>query len=743
MNPSLPVPPSAIRVALDALSAEMDLFRLDHSERPALREKAIAVAQVLSSLRKQDRDCPDLPQILEVSRVIWTSGYLAQPVAGEDLALATGLAAKGWGGLLGAMVVAPCWQWADAPVLDQVPDWLWGHYVDWAYVAPCAGTALGGADLHLRKLENLAESVYAWSNRAIGAACVREAIGAFGRNRVVTSPLRSTLSLKRYISAQAGIWANSLRQVTEHTAAAYPRRGRVLRVGIVLREWSESASVRSVLPRLTALDPTKVSLHFFAERQNRDAVESACKQLAVEFQQLPGSSAAGIEVLRMAGLDVLIYAGSMATSYERDFAFHRIAPLQIVTDECPFTTGLEAVDLHLTADAENASEFCENLGVLPGPGFVWDEQTAAPTLEETTRGALGLPEFGPVMACAAPLDCYSPEVFQAWKGLLRSDPTATLLLLLPTGTDAILLEQIFHRLQASSGLEDRRFVVSIGDPRGGLSKADVYLDTYPYSAPTALMSALAFGVPAVTWAGTSHRSRAGARILRAFGQSGLVAADVDGYIDAAKQLIASESARVEVRMSLERAIESHRGLGDPVLQSSAFGELLFHAYDILAAGGSLPAVVALPGSALSPAQLAHQAELALENGDAEGASSQAHAILRSRPDSTEARSVLGRSFLLTDQPAQAVTCFMSALRSPDKNARDWLALGQALRAQKEFGMAITAYKNGLRLAPANIEGWLAIAEMAREAGVPDLVNDAIGVARSINMSDPRLAAFAA
>jgi hypothetical protein len=348
-----------------------------------------------------------------------------------------------------------------------------------------------------------------------------------------------------------------------------------------------------------------------------------------------------------------------------------------------------------------------------------------------------------VLACAAPIECYSPEIFRAWKALLRSNPAATLLLIPPAGSDSFALEQLFHRLQATSGIEDSRFVISIGDPRPALAVADVYLDTYPCSSPATLAAALCAGVPAVAWTGESHRSRLGARTLESYGQSSRIATDLEAYIDLVQRLVSDEVHRMGVRKNLEAAIERRRGMGDPVRESHAFGDLLNAAFDRLADGRPLPDILRVPTPELAAAEIATLAELALTAGESAQAIRHAGALLRWVPDSTEARSLLGRGYLLAGQHTQAVACFMSALRSPEKNPRDWLCLGAALRGQKEFGMAITAYKNGLRLEPANIEGWISIAEIAREAGVKDLVQDAIGVAKQININDPRLAAFAA
>jgi len=743
MKSPSPRPLADFQAQLAALSSALDHFRLDHALRQPLRDAAAALARSLTRLGKQDQGHVDLPEIMELSRRVWNAGYLAQPVSEEDLALATELNSAGWSGKLGAMLVAPCWQWAAAPVLDEVPDWLWSHFVDWVFVAPCQATACGAANAHLQKLESLAEGVYRWASHNLGSPCVKAAVDKFEANKQVSSPLRSTLSLKRWMTAKTGVFSRAVRadKAKAYAAPAYSREERPLRLGVFLRDWSESLTVRALLPRLSGLDPAHFSLLLFGERFRSDSLVNTLPQLPATFQVVPNGFGEGIEVLRSANLDVLIFAGDLSSRYEGQFALHRIAPLQIATDECPYATGLPEIDLHLTADCDQPEEFGEKLARLPLPGFVWDHDTARLEVEGTSRTSLGLPATGTVLVSATPVEHLSPETFRAWSAILTANPASTLLLLPPAGSDTFALEQIFHRLQADSGLGDHRFVVSVGDPRIALAHGDIYLDTYPYSAPTPLLAALAVGLPAVTWEGRTHRSRSGSRILRALGQSQLVAADEDAYVQSVQKLIRDAGWLGEVRESFRATIESRRGLGDALLESPHLGELIATAFDLLVDQRRLPPLVELPAPALSPIELAAAAEAAVARGDAPGAITHAHALLRSQPDSGSARSLLGRGYLLAEQPAQAVTCFTSALRGREQEAQCWLDIGAALRAQGDHALALTAYKAGLQLDHEAIEGWIAIGEMARAKGVDDLAAEAFGVARRLDAQHPRLAAI--
>jgi protein O-GlcNAc transferase len=741
--PALPV-----AVDLSALLADLeralDLYRLDAQAAAGLRVAALAAAKALRQLPKSAIDHPELPRVQELARGIWSAGYIGLPVPPEDRDWAGAAVGSGWPGLLGAMLIAPAWQWPTAlPALDAVPDWLWGHYVDWVFVPPCTANAIGAADLHLAKLEMMAEQLNTWTGRNLGARCVQAALEVFLRRAGETSPLRATRSIRRWSVARSGILAKHYHHAKDRNPApvALPRDGRPLQIGVVLPEWGDSLAARSLLPRLTGLDPAMFTVLLFAERGRGDGFEKVCRTSFSKFQVLPQGVDARADMLYAANLDVLIFGGAMHFQNDLRLALQRSAPVQLVTDACLGVTGLPGIDLHLTALTAAAGEFAEAIAHVPGAAFLWDGETAAATFDAPSRADLGLPAEGRVLVSAPALEQLSPEVLHTWTEILAADPTSSLLLLLPAGSDTFALEQIFNRLQAATGLSSDRLVVSLGDPRAALSLGDVYLDTFPCSAPTPLLAAIAAGLPAVAWEGATHRARAGAQVLRDLGQQDWIATDAAGYVDRARRLIGDDSARDAARQSLQQSIEHRRGLGDAPLAGALFGAMLLRAYDWVAGGRRLPATLTLPKARATASELAEAAEQALLRQDGCAAVAAATEFLLVDQDSSNARSMLGRAYLLSGQADAAVACFFSALRGREQDAQAWLEVGAGLRARRESGPAINAYETALRLDATLIEGWIAIADLARSTGAHDLAEDAIGVARRIDSRDPRLAAY--
>ena len=85
---------------------------------------------------------------------------------------------------------------------------------------------------------------------------------------------------------------------------------------------------------------------------------------------------------------------------------------------------------------------------------------------------------------------------------------------------------------------------------------DVALDTYPYGGTTTTCEALWMGVPVITLAGVTHRSRVGATILRCLGLDELVAGSAAEYIERCVSLAGDYERRRELRSNLRERMRN-------------------------------------------------------------------------------------------------------------------------------------------------------------------------------------------
>jgi predicted O-linked N-acetylglucosamine transferase (SPINDLY family) len=87
-----------------------------------------------------------------------------------------------------------------------------------------------------------------------------------------------------------------------------------------------------------------------------------------------------------------------------------------------------------------------------------------------------------------------------------------------------------------------------------LSQVDVILDPFPVSGATDICEALVMGIPVVTLAGESRRSRTGASILHAAGRADWVAEDAGAYVGIAAGLAMNRDRLADMRADLGAAV---------------------------------------------------------------------------------------------------------------------------------------------------------------------------------------------
>src|SRR5262249_34483429 len=148
-----------------------------------------------------------------------------------------------------------------------------------------------------------------------------------------------------------------------------------------------------------------------------------------------------------------------------------------------------------------------------------DSQRAiAPT---PSRSECGLPPDGFVFCCFNNSFKVTPEMFDVWMRLLNAVPESVLWLL---QANRFVLENL-QREARSRGVSPARIVF---EPRRPLAEhlaryrlADLFLDTFPYTAHTTGSDALWAGCPLLTMTGQTFASRVAGSLLRAVGLSEL------------------------------------------------------------------------------------------------------------------------------------------------------------------------------------------------------------------------------
>ena len=258
------------------------------------------------------------------------------------------------------------------------------------------------------------------------------------------------------------------------------------------------------------------------------------------------------------------------------------APIQVHWLGYPGTLGAPLVD-YLVGDAvvtppEEAGDYAEALIELPW-SYQGNDRSRVAT-EPPSRAACGLPDDAVALCCFNNTYKLNPDVFDAWAKVLAAVPRAVLWLLARGDADPAIGN--LRREAAARGIAPERLVFAMRAPQpaylGLYRHADLFLDTWPYSAHTTASDALWEGCPVLTWRGPTFAGRVAASLLRAVGLPELVAADRDAYVAAAIALANDAPRRARLRSYLEGP-----GRASPLFDAAGFARALESAFDAMAA----------------------------------------------------------------------------------------------------------------------------------------------------------------
>lgn len=610
--------------------------------------------------------------------------------------------------LVRAAGLASAWELPEAPRLADLPDELWGPYMEWLLATPSAPSAPDVVARHLaRRCGELAD----WMDRNLAAPAVRAAVDAY---LAAPPPALETVSAEALLGlqqARARILHRAHGRPAAVPPAPRPLAGRRLRVGVLHRAFDHRPACFATLARCAQLDAKRIELHFITLQLSGSALEERCRENCACFHVLPHDLASRFHELKALDLDCLLFADELASHPLplAQLALLRVAPLQIAADVR--TTGLAGVDLLLAgehdAPASRSRSYAERLALLPGTALAWDFSPDRTTdAGGWTRAALGVAENAPLVISAAPAHPAAADI-ACWRGLLDAAPELTLLLVPAPGRDDLssVRTAVFE-------LADPRLVLHEPAPfdhaalatLAGLADLAVRLD-----GPAAAL-ALEAGIPLL-----ALDDEPASALLRAATIGDLVFADEPSRLSAAARLLDDASAREELRSRFASAAENLPRFADTYALADDFAALLEHAWEQLRAEGHgkfrrqrQPLRLATPHS-LHPGDL-HAEALAL---------------------------------LSAGRPERAMPCLLSALQRAGTDAALWYDLARAYRALGQPGPAVESLEASLRLDEGNAAAWRLLCELAVEAGNLDLAREALDLAAGLAAEHPDLAALRA
>lgn len=237
------------------------------------------------------------------------------------------------------------------------------------------------------------------------------------------------------------------------------------------------------------------------------------------------------------GIHILVDLGGYTTYTRSQILALHPAPIQMHFMGFPGTMGGSLADYVLADEIlisqDQESQYSEKVLRMDHAFF----SSAFETSEKIfTRKDLGLPEDGVVYCCFNSYYKISPKLFTLWMDLLKSNAKAVIWLSKENEWGMANLKK-----QASEqGIDPNRLVFAERLPMpeylSALSQADLFLDTFNYSAGSTAVCALWAGVPVLTYCGNANASRMGASIVKAANLEDFIVDSEEAYFEKANAL---------------------------------------------------------------------------------------------------------------------------------------------------------------------------------------------------------------
>jgi protein O-GlcNAc transferase len=322
------------------------------------------------------------------------------------------------------------------------------------------------------------------------------------------------------------------------TPANVPRTPDKLRLGYLSPDFRDHAVGRLIYQLFRIHDRSKFEVYAYATTDVFDVITEQVQAGSDSFVNLSLlSTQAAAQRIRDDGIDILIDLAGYTIGNGAAILALQPAPIQAQFLGYPDTLGAPFVqysiaDTWLIPPAV-ATRYTEDIIYLP-TAFV--SSSLEVSSRPMSRQEFGLPSVGTVFACFNTHRKICPEVFDAWMAILQQVPNSVLWLLEGVGQT---LENL-RREAAQRGIEPDRLIfrprLGYAEYLAGYQFADLFLDTFIYSAGSTAIAALWSGVPVLTKLGQTNASRMGSSICAAAGLEALICPTATAYIEQAVYL---------------------------------------------------------------------------------------------------------------------------------------------------------------------------------------------------------------
>lgn len=261
------------------------------------------------------------------------------------------------------------------------------------------------------------------------------------------------------------------------------------------------------------------------------------------------------QLARDMNIDIAIdLAGLTALSRTAIFA-NRAAPLQINYIGYPATMGANFID-YIIADEivipkSSQEQYTEKIIYLPTTYKITDTKIKIAS-KKYTKEEIGLPNNGFIFCNFNNNYKITQDIFNGWLRILKAVHGSVLWLLEDNESSVNNLKQLATKI----GIDQNRIIfapkMELSEHLSRISVADLFLDTFPYTAHTTATDALWAGLPVLTRVGESFVSRVAASILSAIEMQELITYSQEEYETKAIELAKDIRKITELKNKLEK-----------------------------------------------------------------------------------------------------------------------------------------------------------------------------------------------
>ena len=257
----------------------------------------------------------------------------------------------------------------------------------------------------------------------------------------------------------------------------------------------------------------------------------------------------------------------------------RCAPIQINYLGYPGTSGTDFIE-YIIADKilipkKNQKYYSEKIIYFPDTYQVRDSSQKI-SKKKFTRNELDLPKKGIVLCCFNQSYKITPKVFKIWIRLLKNIKGSVLWLL----EDNLTATKNLKKEAELRGVKSERIIFAkrlpLSDHLARHKVADLFIDTFPYTAHTTCSDALWSSLPVITRMGESFASRVAGSILSAIDLKELITHTEDEY----EKLIYQYATNPKKLKKIKKKLEKNK-VTKPLFNTKLFTKNIETAYKII------------------------------------------------------------------------------------------------------------------------------------------------------------------